>query len=190
MTTTTSKKLLSIITVVYNSPDLLEKTIKSVLLQDFTDYEYLVVDGNSTDGTMNVIKRYEDQLTKYISEPDTGIYHAMNKGVFMASGKWVCMLNAGDAFVGKDILGEIARDIENATNADVVYGDMYLNRGDGLKLKVALEPENRHRMYFCHQSAFVRKECLDLFKFDEIYHLAGDFKFFKECFLNGCNFLR
>lgn len=87
---------ISIITICYNAASDLEKTIKSVAAQKFKDFEYIVIDGQSKDSTLDIIKRNEDVISKWVSEPDKGIYDAMNKGIRMAEGDWLIMMNAGD----------------------------------------------------------------------------------------------
>ena len=89
---------ISVITVSYNAVDVIERTIQSVARQRYDDYEYIIVDGNSNDGTVDVIKRNTDNITKWMSEPDCGIYNAMNKAVRMACGEYCIFMNAGDMF--------------------------------------------------------------------------------------------
>ena len=88
--------LISIITVSYNAVKVIEQTISSVVNLNFDDYEYIIVDGGSTDGTIDVIKNYKDKITQWISEPDKGIYDAMNKGAYIAKGEYLIYINAGD----------------------------------------------------------------------------------------------
>ena len=90
--------MISIITATYNSAKTINDTIKSVLCQTNKDFEYIIVDGNSSDNTVDIINQYESVITKWVSEPDKGIYDAMNKGIKMASGEWLIMMNAGDYF--------------------------------------------------------------------------------------------
>lgn len=99
--------IISIITICFNAADDLAKTAESVKQQRFKDYEYIVVDGGSKDNTRDVIKRYDDVITKWVSEPDKGIYDAMNKGVRMAAGEWLIMMNAGDIFANVDVLSKV-----------------------------------------------------------------------------------
>ena len=94
----------SIITVTYNAEPLLERTLQSVLAQRYADKEIVVVDGQSSDGTVAVIKRHAAAIQSWVSEPDRGIYDAMNKGVRMATGDWILFMNAGDTFASDDVL--------------------------------------------------------------------------------------
>lgn len=93
---------ISVITVCYNAVDTLEKTIQSVLEQTYHNIEYIIIDGGSTDGTVEIIHRYVDYLAYWVSEPDRGIYDAMNKGIERATGEWVNFMNAGDYFYNYD----------------------------------------------------------------------------------------
>lgn len=94
---------LSVITVVYNGEAFLEDTIKSIINQTYENIEYIVIDGASTDGTLNIIKKYEDKIDYWVSESDLGIYDAMNKGIDVASGEFINFLNAGDRFVDEHV---------------------------------------------------------------------------------------
>jgi glycosyltransferase involved in cell wall biosynthesis len=96
--------LVTIITVVRNGGETLERTIQSVLNQTYKNIEYIIIDGASTDDTLEIIKKYEDRIAYWISEPDGGVYHAMNKGIDMASGEWINFMNSGDIFCGKNVL--------------------------------------------------------------------------------------
>ena len=113
----------SIITVVRNAVDKIEPTIESVLGQDYDNVEYIVIDGGSTDGTVDIIKRYIDRIAVFVSEPDEGIYDALNKGVNIAAGDWIGIMNAGDTFASKGVLSCIFGDVQNHCDADVIYGD-------------------------------------------------------------------
>lgn len=116
---------LSIITVCYNAENEIIRTIESVLKQTFSDFEYIIVDGSSTDSTLNIVNNYKSSIQQIISEPDKGIYDAMNKGIKMANGEWVIMMNAGDQFASNTILDEIfSSDIPNSI--DFVYSDVFV----------------------------------------------------------------
>jgi glycosyltransferase involved in cell wall biosynthesis len=120
---TTAEKqppVVSVITIVYNGGDLLEGTIKSVLKQDSSHLEYIIIDGGSKDQTLDIIKKYSDQIDFWISEPDRGIYDAMNKGLNAATGDYVWFMNAGDHIHGENVLTSI---FEKEKNADVYYGE-------------------------------------------------------------------
>ena len=175
--------IVTIITVCRNHAQELERTIRSVESQTWQEKEYLVIDGASTDDTLDVIKAHEASITRWISEPDQGIYDAMNKGVRMAQGEWVIFMNAGDTFASDDTLQRV---FGSPQNADVIYGDVI----KGELVKKAEAPRNAHRMFYCHQSAFVRTRCLREFPFDIRHRMSADFKQVKQLYLSGKTFLQ
>lgn len=177
----------SIVTVTFNCEDLIEKTLHSVFSQTYSSYEYLIIDGASTDRTPDIVGRYANKLSVFISEKDQGIYDAMNKGARLARGKWILFLNSGDMLADASVLEKVAK-ITATTSSDIVYGDMLLQKNGRLTVRTALEPANRHRMYFCHQSAFTRTAVMKAIPFDLRFRLAGDYCFFKQCYLRGLRF--
>ena len=175
--------IVTIITVCRNHAQELERTIRSVESQTWQEREYLVIDGASTDDTLDVIKAHEASITRWVSEPDQGIYDAMNKGMRMARGEWVIFMNAGDTFASDDTLQRV---FGSPQNADVIYGDVI----KGELVKKAEAPRNAHRMFYCHQSAFVRTRCLREFPFDIRHRMSADFKQVKQLYLSGKTFLQ
>jgi glycosyltransferase involved in cell wall biosynthesis len=119
-------KTISIVTIVFNDKKGLEKTILSVLSQEFNDFEFIIIDGGSTDGTKEVIDKYKDNIDFYISEKDQGIYDAMNKGVTIANGRWLNFMNAGDIFYSSKVLSSIFKEIKHKNKA-LIYGYKYEN---------------------------------------------------------------
>ena len=119
----------SIITITYNAERFLERTIQSIVDQQATDYEYIIIDGASTDGTLDIVRHYEPHLTNWISEPDGGLYDAMNKGLHRARGQYVWFMNAGDELYDPQTLSHLLERI-NATGADVYYSDALFVRDD------------------------------------------------------------
>jgi glycosyltransferase involved in cell wall biosynthesis len=120
----------TIITVSYNAVDTIESTINSVLSQDYNNIEYIIIDGNSSDGTKEIIQKYNDRITKWISEKDNGIYDAMNKGIQLASGDIIGILNADDLYSSNDIISKIVNQFTKY-NADALYGDLkYVLKND------------------------------------------------------------
>ena len=117
------KPLVSIVTVVYNGEVFLEKTIQSVINQSYSNIEYIIIDGGSTDETVDIIKKYEDRIDYWVSEIDSGIYDAMNKGIDLASGDWINFMNAGDSFVGCNVLLNLNYFLSDI-NYDIIYGDV------------------------------------------------------------------
>lgn len=144
---------LSIITICYNAASDLQKTIKSVALQNFKDYEYLIIDGGSKDNTLSIIKQNQGIITKWVSEPDKGIYDAMNKGVKMASGEWLIMMNAGDVFADANVL----RNVFNrkiADNITFLYGDTLHISPDGAQIR---RRNNINKGLINHQASIYRR---------------------------------
>lgn len=116
---------ISIITISYNSQETIEDTIKSVINQTYKNIEYIIVDGGSTDNTINIINKYKDRISTIISEPDKGIYDAMNKGVNLATGELIGILNSDDFYINENVISEIQKHIKenDAIYADLVYVD-------------------------------------------------------------------
>jgi len=194
MNATGESLLITVITVVLNAKTNLEKTIRSVTEQDYPGIEYLVIDGGSIDGSVDVIRQYYPSvISNWLSEKDKGIYSAMNKGAGMASGEWVCFLNAGDVFANSTVIRKIAEVVHLLPEQpDIAYGNILVRKHGANRLieRIAQSPRNSHRMYFCHQSAFVRLALLRQYPFDESYKLSADLKFFKQCRSDDKQFLQ
>ncbi len=124
------KPLISVVTVAYNAVATIEQTILSVINQTYPNIEYIIIDGGSTDGTVNIIKKYMDHIAYWVSEPDKGIYDAMNKGGIRATGTFIQFLNAGDWLENEYVVEKIFK--KNPKNVDVIYGDMIIRRSDGI----------------------------------------------------------
>ena len=121
------KPLITVITIVYNGKPYLEETILSIISQTYDNVEYIIIDGDSSDGTLEIIKKYDNQIDYWISEKDNGIYNAMNKGINLAAGEWICMMNAGDIFYDNHVLENI---FLSTINADLIYSDTWMkNKG-------------------------------------------------------------
>lgn len=177
----------SVITVVYNDAEMLEKTIKCVIGQSYHNVEYIIVDGGSTDGTLEVIRKYEDYISKWISEKDDGIYDAMNKGVDLANGDWINFMNAGDVFSDSDTLVKVLKHIR--AGKDVVYGDrFYIQKGKKTLQKAKDINTIFQRMPFGHQSVFVRKDVIKKYKFNDTYKFAADYDLLLNLYLSGHQF--
>ena len=115
--------LISIVTVSYNAVLTIEQTILSVINQTYPNVEYIIIDGGSTDGTVDIIKKYEDKIAYWVSEPDKGIYDAMNKGVVVATGEWINFMNAGDIFTDGDVIDKLFHQNIIINRVGIVFGD-------------------------------------------------------------------
>ncbi len=168
---------LTIVTIVLNDRNNIEKTLLSVLSKNI-DLQYIVIDGGSTDGTVEIIKGYQDRINLFISEKDSSIYNAMNKAIELVNGEWVCFMNSGDIFYNSNVLKNILPSLEN--NVDIVYGDQevrYLSKSKILKADKAIE-DIWKGMIFSHQSCFVKKEIIKQFKFNELNKITADYELF------------
>lgn len=164
---------ITIITVVYNGEKYLEKTIQSIINQTYDNVEYIIIDGGSSDGTVDIIKKYEDQIDYWVSEKDKGIYDAMNKGIDLATGEWINFMNAGDQFFDEDILNKISSHLV----ADLVYGNHAVYKEDSENYDI-VNVESYHdarNIPFCHQSLFVKTKLLKNNLFDLQYKIAADY---------------
>lgn len=178
-------KLLSIITINYNNASGLLKTMESIINQDSTDFEYIVVDGNSTDNSVNIIRNFEENSNiplKWISEKDDGIYNAMNKGVKMANGKFLQFLNSGDMLASETVISSMLKNI--VVNSQILYGNMLKDYPEGLYRDKGLAGKTISMMDFYlgtlnHSPAFIRKELFDRFGlYDETLKIVSDWKWF------------
>lgn len=181
--------LISIITVTFNAEGVLEPTLKSVSGQDFGDYEHIIVDGQSTDRTLELASRMADPRMRIHSRPDSGIYHGMNRGLKYAKGKYVIFLNAGDRFAAPDTLrkyADMARE-----EADIIYGDTvivdiddnvlrprHLSAPDVLTLRSYLGG-----MLVCHQAFMVRREIAP--EYSREFRLSADYEWCLDCIVRS-----
>ena len=169
---------ITVVTVCYNAGDIIRATIESVLSQQRDLFEYIIIDGSSTDATMNIVNEYRDAIDIIVSEPDKGIYDAMNKGIMMAHGDYINFMNAGDYFVNNHVLADIAESIHEKST-DVVLGNVvYLIDGEYYEVEARpfySDSSTKHGMGFCHQCCFVKTDMAKRFPFDLKYRLAADY---------------
>ncbi len=169
---------LSIITINYNNKVGLQKTIDSVISQTWKDYEWIIIDGGSTDGSREVIEKYQEHLSYWCSEPDKGVYNAMNKGVTYAHGDYVIFMNSGDIFHSDGVLSSV---FSKKLEGDILIGQVVCI-GDG-SIVNQFEPKEsgisikRVNEGFCHQGTFSKLELLKEHPFDEDLKIASDWKF-------------
>jgi glycosyltransferase involved in cell wall biosynthesis len=181
----------SLITVCYNSEKTLQRTIQSVLEQDYPHIEYIIVDGGSTDGTKEIIKRYEDQIDDWVSEPDQGIYDAMNKGIQKATGDIIGIINSDDFYPHEEVISQVVLAFQS-NKTDVIYGDLlYVDSSDQNSIKRVWnsgEYSNKklHQGWHPpHPTLFVRKEIYESYgTFDLNYKIAADYEFMLRLLLN------
>lgn len=179
----------SIVTVCLNSKDTIEKAMKSVLEQSYQDIEYIIIDGGSTDGTIDIIKKYEAQIAYWVSEPDQGIYYAMNKGIKKATGELIAFLSSNDWYEE----GALSKIVETylETKSDVIYGDVTFVDGNKKK-RENYEEARLEDFYYCmpvvHPVLFVRTNLQKKYMFDESYRIAADYKFYMQIYHDGYGF--
>lgn len=179
--------LISVITVVFNSQSLIKKTIESVLQQTYDNVEFIIIDGASTDGTLDIIRSYDSHIDKWISENDRGIYDAMNKGINIANGDYLLFLNAGDIFSNKKVLEFVSKSIVASRYPEVLYGETYIytKNNELIKKLAPLRFTRLNLLLFgtrtvCHQSIFVRKNFAP--KYALTYKLKGDLCWYYDMF--------
>lgn len=179
---TWKERSFSIITVSYNDVAGLTRTIKSVINQTLEDYEFIIVDGGSSDGSKEVIELYEKSLTYWCSEPDNGIYNAMNKGVLHANGKYLIFMNAGDIFFSDEVLEQVFPQLDNK---DIVVG-YALKNGKGYQ---NIHEDNVLMMLFhssfSHQATFIKRDLFQNYKYDEHLRIVSDWKAWVDWIVKG-----
>lgn len=174
---------LSIITINFNDAVGLEKTINSVKSQSFVDFEFIVIDGGSSDSSVNCIQKYVNNINYWVSEKDSGIYNAMNKGIRVSSGNYLLFLNSGDVLNGKTALQDFVSH-PNFTG-DIIYGDYKFNEGE------KVYPDYLTPLFFIksslpHQSTFFHKSVFEkMGNYDEKFKIVADRAFYIKCFLSN-----
>ncbi|MCR4556457.1 MAG: glycosyltransferase [Saccharofermentans sp.] len=177
----------SIITINYNNRDGLLKTIESVVSQSYKDFEYIVIDGGSTDGSRKVIEEFSDRIDYWVSEPDKGIYNAMNKGIIAAHGDYLNFMNSGDCFYDKEVLSNTIPYL----TADIVHGKLYYF---DLKERSVYLKDSPNMFHFYdntlnHQASFISRKLFANSLYDEKYKIVSDWKFFIEkLVIQNCSF--
>lgn len=185
---------LSVITVNFNNQRGLEKTLQSIFdRQSFSDFEHIIIDGASTDGSLDIIQAYAPRLSYWVSEPDNGIYHAMNKGVRHATGDYVIFINSGDVLCD-DILREV---FENPPDADIIYGNLFFKDDTNDSTTQWISPPDDYisPAFFAttslpHCGAFIRRDWQRDHPYQESYRIIADRVFFHEACANGARFAK
>ena len=181
---------ITIITVVYNGEKYLEQTIKSVINQTYKNIEYIIIDGGSTDGTLNIIKQYEEHITHWVSEPDKGLYDAMNKGISIAKGELIGMINSDDWYElnAVEIMVEAYK---NNPTKSIFHADRYDIDDDGNKTVKKFHPSTfkfkYYGMTYNHPSMFITKEEYKIHLYNTELIALSDYQFVLEAFLRDSN---
>ena len=186
-----NKTLISVVTVSYNAISTIEQTILSVISQTYPDIEYIIIDGGSTDGTVDIIKKYADRIAYWVSEPDKGIYDAMNKGIDKATGEWINFMNCGDGFVADHTLYDVFK--YSYDDSDVIFGNSFIE-DEGICIELPVQkPISKLRYYpiYRHGASFVRtvvhrKHSFNLSK--RYLGYALDFECIHKLYLSGFRF--
>ena len=179
---------LSIITVNLNDKVGLQKTANSIVSQTFKDYEWIVIDGGSTDGSKSVIESYADRIAYWVSEPDKGIYNAMNKGIEKANGEYMLFLNSGDWLVDENTLADC---FAVGFDADVMYGDslfVFEDKTEEYRYPSPLTFKDLYRGFLGHASSFIKSELIKGEKYNENYKIASDWEFWIKLSLRNASF--
>ena len=173
----------SIITVTYNAGKVLEDTIQSVVFQTYRNVEYIIVDGGSKDNTLEIAEKYRDRISKVISEPDKGLYDAMNKGIRLATGDYLFFLNAGDELHENETLQKLVHTLKGKELPDVIYGETAIvdEEGHFLHMRRLSAPDTltwksfKQGMLVCHQAFIARRELAINDLYDLRYRFSADF---------------
>ncbi len=173
---------ITVITVCLNAQDLIERTLKSVCEQSYKDIEFIIFDGMSNDGTKEIIEKYIEHIDFFRREKDAGVYNAMNAAVKKASGEYVVFLNAGDVFVDKYVLENVAKRIKALNCPSIAYGQTIYMDTNGNKTGFESCSDVDKKYYFayhniCHQSVFYKKEMFENDKYDETFKIYADWDF-------------
>lgn len=175
-------KKLSIITITYNAEKTLERTLKSVYEQSYDEFEHIIIDGNSTDKTLKLIQKYKNNKMIWISEPDNGLYYAMNKGIKISTGDYICFLNAGDTFFANNTIEEIMHSANHFPQSpDIIYGETAIVNENGTFLHMRRLETPRYLnwksfkmgMLVCHQAFIVKRELVE--EYNTKYKFSSDF---------------
>lgn len=184
------KPFFTIITVVRNCEKTIEETILSVISQNYQNIEYIIIDGASTDNTLKIIEKYKENINFWVSEPDKGIYDAMNKGITQAKGTYINFMNAGDVFYDDFVCTKINESIK-INGRDIIYGDFIaINENNGVELLIKAKPVSKiwNGMICSHQSIFIKKSILDCNHFNLRYKIAADYEQLLKLFIKSCTF--
>lgn len=182
---------ISIVTICFNAKNIIEKTFLSILSQTFKNIEFIVVDGGSTDGTLEVIDKYRENISYFVSEPDDGIYDAMNKGIKAATGEFIIFLNANDVFYNEFVLEKVAKTLVENPEVKILFGDAdYISEDQETSQIVSFEKINNIFSLLlnniCHQSIFYHKSLFENYAYySSVYEIYADWDFNLKCFVQN-----
>lgn len=183
-----NKPLVSIVTPCLNSEKYLEQTIKNVIGQTYDNIEYIIIDGGSKDGTLDIIRKYEDKIAYWVSEPDRGLYDAMNKGIAFSTGNLIGIINSDDWYQPETVEIVVKEYLENK-NVGVFYGDlMFVEKGGNLLKNEGNLEALKDSMSIGHPTCFVLKRIYDNWKFDLNFKICADYDFLLKLYLSGIKF--
>ncbi|MDR4931329.1 glycosyltransferase family 2 protein [Segatella bryantii] len=185
---------ITVVTVCYNAENDIESTMRSTLEQDYVDLEYIIIDGKSKDKTLEIINKvkYENHArnVKVVSEPDQGIYDAMNKGINLATGEFLVFMNAGDFFYDKTTLTKVIKYLKNNPSTDVLYGNCGFTTEDTIQHPSPFWKREKgyQGVGFCHQATYVRVSILKKYPFNLKYTISADYDQMFQLYKSGCKF--
>jgi glycosyltransferase involved in cell wall biosynthesis len=169
---------LSIITINKNNAAGLEKTCLSIVTQTFKDFEWVIIDGASQDNSVDIINNYSNKTAYWVSEPDTGVYNAMNKGISVSTGEYLLFLNSGDYLLYPWTLQEVINEIRDSEFADVYYSDVVLNNYNIWRYPIRITLKYLYVRNLNSQNCLIRRELFNHRLFDESYQILADWLFF------------
>ena len=184
----TNLPLITVITVTYNAEKFIERTILSVANQKNANIEHIIIDGGSSDSTVEIIKKYNHCIKAWVSEPDSGIYYAMNKGIVLAAGKWLNFMNAGDVFYDENTVHNALKSTKDTVG--VIYGDRVIDNPNGSTLYETAAPLDSFYMTmpFGHQACFIRTDLAKIRPYNLHYKLSSDYDLLLNLYHNKVEF--
>lgn len=184
--------LVTIITATFNRKDFLEDTIQSVINQTYRNIEYIIIDGGSTDGTLDVIQQYDDKIDYWISRADNTMYEAINDGIRLATGNIVAILNSDDKYVGPNVIEQVVAAFKKFPHIDGLYGDLIRLQKNNIRYKKLFQVNYRQYLvsgkgtFVPHTALFITRECIEkVGLYDTRYRYASDYDFILRCLKNG-----
>ncbi len=186
------KALVTIITATLNRKEYLEETIQSVISQTYHNIEYIIIDGGSTDGTLDVIKKYDDEIDYWISKPDNSMYEAINSGIRYSRGDIIAVLNSDDKYIGTEAIKQIINHFQENPSIDGIYGNLVRLYESHIRYKILFQVNYRQYLisgkgtFIPHSTLFVKRRLIEkVGLYDTCYRYASDYDFILRCLKNG-----